>query len=229
MAVVHQVPRIKRAFVVTPKSDDEDILIKTDGVNINAMFDYADVLDLNRLYCNDIHAVVEHYGVEAASRVIVKVLRFYTSSPRSIGNVYLQPIQEVNNVFKVYGITVDPRHLSLVASFMTSGGGYRAFSRVGMADCTSPLQQMTYETATEFLKNATLQGNYKIVSLKKYIFFYNFVHSLRSRKNGFLENALISTRARTSWARRNRIIRLAAETLLKKKKKNWESFSHVPK
>nr|CAG4636748.1 EOG090X00BV [Ceriodaphnia reticulata] len=137
LAIVHQVPKIKRAFVVVPKSDDEDVIIKTDGVNINAMFDHADILDLNRLYCNDIHAVVAHYGVEAASRVIVK---------------------EVNNVFKVYGITVDPRHLSLVASFMTSGGGYRAFSRVGMADCTSPLQQMTYETATEFLKNATLQG-----------------------------------------------------------------------
>ncbi len=74
LAVVHHVPKIKRAFVVVPKSDDEDIIIKTDGVNINAMFDYANILDLNRLYCNDIHAVVAHYGVEAASRVIVKVL-----------------------------------------------------------------------------------------------------------------------------------------------------------
>lgn len=73
--------------------------------------------------------------------------------------------QEVNNVFKVYGITVDPRHLTLVASFMTSGGGYRPFSRHGMTDCTSPFQQMTYETATEFLKNATLQGIVSSVSL----------------------------------------------------------------
>lgn len=72
-AVVHHVPDIKRAFVVTPKSDDDDIVIKTDGVNINAMFEYANLLDLNRLYCNDIHAVVKYYGVEAASRVIVKV------------------------------------------------------------------------------------------------------------------------------------------------------------
>jgi DNA-directed RNA polymerase I subunit RPA1 len=64
----------------------------------------------------------------------------------------------VNNVFKVYGITVDHRHLSLIASFMTSGGSYRPFSRHGMADCTSPFQQMSFETATEFLKNATLQG-----------------------------------------------------------------------
>lgn len=72
-AVVHEVEGIKRAFVVAPKSEDDDVVIKTDGVNINAMFDFSDVLDLNRLYCNDIHAVVRHYGVEAASRVIVKV------------------------------------------------------------------------------------------------------------------------------------------------------------
>lgn len=72
-AVVYQVSNIKRAFVVTPKSDDEDVIIKTDGVNINAMFDYANILDVNRLYCNDVHAVAQHYGVEAASRVIVKV------------------------------------------------------------------------------------------------------------------------------------------------------------
>lgn len=135
--VVHHVPKIKRAFVVPPKSEDDDIVIKTDGVNIKAMFEFAHILDMNRLYCNDIHEVVKQYGVEAGSRVIVK---------------------EVNNVFKVYGITVDPRHLTLVASFMTSGGGYRPFSRHGMTDCTSPFQQMTYETATEFLKNATLQG-----------------------------------------------------------------------
>lgn len=74
-AVVHQVPRIKRAFVVEPKNDDEDVIIKTDGVNINAMFGFTDTLDMSRLYCNDIHAVVKHYGVEAASRVIVKVSR----------------------------------------------------------------------------------------------------------------------------------------------------------
>jgi DNA-directed RNA polymerase I subunit RPA1 len=78
-SVVHHVMKIKRAFVVAPESDDGDIIIKTDGVNIQAMFDYAGILDLNRLYTNDIHEVAKHYGVEAASRVIVKVyLLFYS-------------------------------------------------------------------------------------------------------------------------------------------------------
>jgi len=70
---VQQVSKIKRAFVVAPESDNGDIIIKTDGVNIQAMFEYAEILDLNRLYTNDIHEVAKHYGVEAASRVIVKV------------------------------------------------------------------------------------------------------------------------------------------------------------
>lgn len=157
-AVVHQVPNIKRAFVVPPKSENDDIVIKTDGVNINAMFKHSKILDLRRLYCNDIHAVAKHYGVEAASRVIVQVSAAMILF-RSFVSLHCHfVLQEVRNVFKVYGITVDPRHLSLVASFMTSGGGYRAFSRLGMGDCTSPLQQMSFETSIEFLKRATLQG-----------------------------------------------------------------------
>ncbi len=85
-AVVHSVPNINRAFVIEPKSDGDDVVIKTDGVNIQAMFNYADVLDVNRLYCNDIHAVVAHYGVEAASRIIVKVRR----SKRLIFSLFIE-------------------------------------------------------------------------------------------------------------------------------------------
>lgn len=37
------------------------------------MFKYNKLLDLNRLYSNDIHKIAEMYGIEAARRVIVKV------------------------------------------------------------------------------------------------------------------------------------------------------------
>lgn len=37
------------------------------------MFKHRDVLDLNRLYTNQIHAMAQTYGIEAAARVIVKV------------------------------------------------------------------------------------------------------------------------------------------------------------
>lgn len=38
------------------------------------MFKHMDVLNLDRLYTNQIHAMAQTYGIEAAARVIVKVL-----------------------------------------------------------------------------------------------------------------------------------------------------------
>ena len=34
---------------------------------------YADVLDLDKLYTNDIHAIANQYGLEAAGRALVQV------------------------------------------------------------------------------------------------------------------------------------------------------------
>ena len=76
-AVVHQVPQIRRAIVDPPKTEEEDVFVKTDGVNIVAMFEHSKILDLNRLYCNNIHSVYNQYGIEAASSVIVKVISFH--------------------------------------------------------------------------------------------------------------------------------------------------------
>lgn len=40
---------------------------------LQEIFMYADILDLNRLYSNDIHAIANMYGIEAANKVIIKV------------------------------------------------------------------------------------------------------------------------------------------------------------
>jgi DNA-directed RNA polymerase I subunit RPA1 len=61
-------------------------------------------------------------------------------------------------VFGAYGISVDVRHLALIADFMTAGGGYRGCSRFGIANCTSPLLKMSFETSAAFLKEAALRG-----------------------------------------------------------------------
>lgn len=101
------------------------------------MFEYDKILDLNKLYTNDIHAVARTYGIEAAARVVVK---------------------EVQNVFKVYGITVDPRHLSLISDYMTFDGTFKPLNRKGIESSASPLQQISFESALQFLKNAVVQG-----------------------------------------------------------------------
>jgi len=38
------------------------------------MFQYNKILDLNKLYSNDIHAMADNYGIEAAYNVLIKVL-----------------------------------------------------------------------------------------------------------------------------------------------------------
>ena len=65
---------------------------------------------------------------------------------------------EIVNVFKVYGIDINPRHLSLIADYMTFDGSYKPFNRIGIENNPSPFQQMTFETAIGFLRSATLSG-----------------------------------------------------------------------
>uniref|UniRef100_A0A182N9R4 DNA-directed RNA polymerase subunit n=1 Tax=Anopheles dirus TaxID=7168 RepID=A0A182N9R4_9DIPT len=133
-SVIWAVPNIKRA--ITYMQNDQ-LYLKTEGINMSAMTAHAKVLDLNRLYTNDIHSMAKRYGIEAAARVIVK---------------------EIQNVFGVYGITIDPRHLLLVADYMTSSGTFMAMNRMGMENNTSPFQQISFETSLKFLKSALLKG-----------------------------------------------------------------------
>ncbi|XP_003705866.1 RNA polymerase I subunit RpI1 [Megachile rotundata] len=133
--VLWEVPYLKRAF--TFQNNTGDTILKTDGINIIEMFKYDKSLDLNKLYSNDIYGISQTYGIEAANRVIMK---------------------EVKDVFKMYGITVDIRHLSLIADYMTFDGTFQPLSRKGMEDSASPLQQISFESSLTFLKNATLQG-----------------------------------------------------------------------
>ncbi len=114
----------------------EQPVAATEGVNFPAVWSAgAGVVDMNRLYTNDIGAVLRHYGVEAARAAIVR---------------------EVKSVFGVYGIKVDPRHLGLIADYMTYGGGFKAMNRLGMRAAPSPYQQMSFETTAQFLMQAAL-------------------------------------------------------------------------
>lgn len=75
-------------------------------------------------------AILNTYGVEAARACIVR---------------------EIGAVFKVYGISVDARHLGLVADYMTFQGGYRPLNRMGIDANTSPLQKISFETSMTFM------------------------------------------------------------------------------
>uniref|UniRef100_A0A8B9IUU5 DNA-directed RNA polymerase subunit n=1 Tax=Amazona collaria TaxID=241587 RepID=A0A8B9IUU5_9PSIT len=137
--VIHEVKGITRCLLneSTNKQGEKELVLHTEGINLAELFRYSDILDLNRLYSNDIHAMAKNYGIESALRVIIK---------------------EIKDVFAVYGIVVDPRHLSLVADYMCFEGFYKPLNRYGIQSNSSPLQQMTFETSYKFLKEATMMG-----------------------------------------------------------------------
>ena len=61
------------------------------------MWDFDTLIDVDNIYTNDIAGILGTYGVEAARAAI---------------------ISEIASVFGVYGISVDRRHLSLIADYM---------------------------------------------------------------------------------------------------------------
>lgn len=134
-AVIREVKNITRAFLI--KNEKSELVLTTEGANIEAMFAHEDVLDLTRLHCNNVHDMARFYGIEAANKTIV---------------------YEIVNVFSAYGIEVNPRHLSLIGDYMTFDGTYKPFNRIGIENNPSPFQQMTFETAIGFLRAATLAG-----------------------------------------------------------------------
>lgn len=95
------------------------------------------VIDMDQIYTNDIGALLHTYGVEAARAAIVN---------------------EMAGIFQTYGIDVSMRHLYLIADYQTASGGFRPFSRGGIADSSSPLLKASFEMTMAFLGAAALHG-----------------------------------------------------------------------
>lgn len=133
--VVREVPRITRC--IRPENDKNGRVLVTEGVNFRAMWDEDAFIDVNGIKSNDIAAVLKTYGVEAARNTVVR---------------------EINNVFETYAITVNARHLELIADMMTREGSYLPFNRQGVDSGTSPFMKMSFETTCQFLTKAVLDG-----------------------------------------------------------------------
>jgi DNA-directed RNA polymerase I subunit RPA1 len=114
-------------------------VVHTAGVNLKAMQAYSDYIDPNKISTNDISAMLSHYGVEACRSTIIK---------------------ELSSVFGGHGITVDNRHLNLIADYMTRGGGFSPFNRNGLKSSVSPFLKMSFETTVSFLRDAVLDGDW---------------------------------------------------------------------
>jgi len=139
-ALIQSITGLGQCMYTTEKIDNVDIpVISTDGENLIAMREFQNVLDPTKMFTNDIAAMLRLYGVEACRATIVR---------------------EIGAVFGGHGISVDARHLSLIADFMTRSGGYQALNRQGMRDNPSPFKKMSFETTVGFLRDAVLEEDW---------------------------------------------------------------------
>ena len=145
-AVIQSIPNLGSCTFSTetgrdPTTGEETStpIVITEGVNLTAMRDYQDFLNPHKIFTNDIAAMLHLYGVEACRANI---------------------ILEMDSVFKGHGITVDNRHLNLIADMMTRGGGFSPFNRNGLKSSVSPFMKMSFETTVGFLRDAVLDEDW---------------------------------------------------------------------
>ncbi|KUJ23101.1 beta and beta-prime subunits of DNA dependent RNA-polymerase [Mollisia scopiformis] len=149
-SLIQQIPNIGGCIFV-PDAEVKDSngktinapVVHTEGVNLTAMQAYASFINPNTIYTNDIAAMLTNYGVEACRGAIV---------------------QELSGVFGGHGISVDNRHLNLIADHMTRGGGFSPFNRNGMRGSVSPFMKMSFETTVGFLADAVTDGDWDDLS-----------------------------------------------------------------
>jgi DNA-directed RNA polymerase subunit A' len=133
--MISGVKGIKQILIV---KKDKDYIIYTLGTNLKKMITYKEI-NKDRLISNDLHEVASIFGVEAARQLI---------------------ISEIMEVLKTQGLSIDMRHLKLVADAMTNTGDIKGVTRMGIiAQKSSILARATFETPGKQFVNATIKGS----------------------------------------------------------------------
>ena len=137
-AKIGGIATIKRAIISKdPKNGDFEIY--AEGLGLKTILSHPKV-DARRTLSNHIIEVYEVLGVEATRRSIIK---------------------QVGDTMKEHGVTVDLRHILLLADLMTCKGRPIGFTRYGvdkMKDSTMMLA--SFEKTTDFLFDAATQGKH---------------------------------------------------------------------
>jgi len=129
LIVIKQWPGIKNASI-------QDNKLHIEGNNLRSLVDLLSSEEFSSSYTNDIYYISQFLGIEAARSAI---------------------IEEIKNVFDVYGISINIRHLMLIADLMTRDGVFKPCSRNGMKD-KSIIQRMCFESCYSYLKKGVVFG-----------------------------------------------------------------------
>jgi DNA-directed RNA polymerase subunit A" len=111
--------------------------IHTEGSNLGAVLKMEGV-NKTRTSTNDIHEVEKVLGVEAARNAI---------------------IHEAQSTMEEQGLTVDVRHIMLVADMMTADGKVKSIGRHGISgEKASVLARASFEETGKHLLRASIRG-----------------------------------------------------------------------
>ena len=131
-----QISGIKNIGRVIIRRDDEWI-IHTEGSNLKEVLS-MDGIDQVRTTTNNIHEIGQVLGIEAARRSI---------------------INEAQKTLSEQGLSVDVRHIMLVADIMTSGGVVKSIGRHGISgEKSSVLARAAFEETGKHLLHASIRG-----------------------------------------------------------------------
>nr|UXY87511.1 DNA-directed RNA polymerase I chain-like protein [Cryptomonas sp.] len=135
---IREIPRISSSFI-----DFNEKAIHLEGTNFFALWANNDLIDLNKIYSNDIYALLLIYGIEASRKAL---------------------FSELETIFQFHAILINKHHIDLISDYMTRMGDYRPFNRMGMYE-EKGFQKITYETALHFITEAAIdKTSDKIVS-----------------------------------------------------------------
>ena len=132
-----QISGIKGIGKVIIRKDDREWIIHTEGSNLKEILN-MDGIDHVRTTTNNIHEIGEVLGIEAARQSI---------------------INEAQNTLSEQGLSVDVRHIMLVADIMTSEGVVKSIGRHGISgEKSSVLARAAFEETGKHLLRASIRG-----------------------------------------------------------------------
>ena len=125
---------IKRAII---RKENNEYVIYTEGSNFEKVL-HLEGVDKTRTTTNDIHAIYNVLGIEAARNAIIK---------------------EAYDTLQEQGLNVDIRHIMLVADIMTADGTIRPVGRQGVTgEKSSVIARAAFEITIDHLLKAARRG-----------------------------------------------------------------------
>jgi len=132
-----QISGVKNIGKVVISKEGEEWVIHTEGSNLGAVLKMKGI-DRIRTTTNDIYEIERVLGIEAARNAIIK---------------------EAQSTMDEQGLTVDVRHIMLVADMMTADGSVKSIGRHGVSgEKASVLARASFEETGKHLLRASIRG-----------------------------------------------------------------------